>query len=269
MKNAFLFTIAAVALAACGPQSPPADEAGEREAAETHAAPAGDVYAQAVARTTRLEGDYARDAGRKPAQVLGFFGVSPGMTVLDMFSGGGYYSELLAYVVGSEGRVVAHSNEAYLTYVGDEFQDRHAQGRLDNVEVLMAENNELSLSEGEFDAIMIVLGFHDIYYDNAEGGWPRIDEAKLLAELHKGLKDDGFIGIIDHHAEEGAPSDSGNTVHRIDRALVIERMAAAGFELVDESDLLRNPDDDRTIDVFNAEVRGKTDRFILKFVKAG
>ena len=82
------------------------------------------------------------------------------------------------------------------------------------------------------------------------------------------FKDDGFIAIVDHYAAEGASSDSGATVHRIDPAIVIADMEAAGFICDAESDLLRNPTDDPSISVFAPEIRGKTDRFLMRFIKA-
>lgn len=268
-NNGTLLTLM-LALAACG--QPAGDNTGdatepaEQAAIESSAVPVN--YAAVIALETRLEGDYARDAGRKPDQVLEFFGVDRGMTVLDMFSGGGYYTEILSHVVGDEGRVVAHTNEAYLNFVSDEFNARHAEGRLPNVDILMAENNELQLPAGEFDAIMMVLNYHDLYYADEENGWPAFDVQKFLAELRKGLKDDGFIAIVDHYAAEGASSDSGGTVHRIDPAIVIADMEAAGFICDAESDLLRNPADDPSVSVFAPEIRGKTDRFVMRFVKA-
>jgi len=75
------------------------------------------IYEQALASDSRLDGDAARDAGRKPAEVLAFLGITSGMTVLDMFSGGGYYSEILSHVVGENGSVIAHSNKTYLQFV--------------------------------------------------------------------------------------------------------------------------------------------------------
>lgn len=253
----------ALLLAACG------QSANEQVEAKASPEPKPSVYEAAVLNSARLQADFARDAGRKPAEVLEFLGVAPGMTVLDMFSGGGYYTEIISHVVGAEGKVVAQSNAAYLNFVGDEFADRYLGGRLPNTEVLMAENNELSLAPGAFDAIMMVLSFHDLFYAAPDQGWPAIDVTALLAELHKGLKDDGFIGIVDHVAAEGSPSDTGNTLHRIDPAIVVETMAAAGFELDGQADMLRNPDDTLEISVFDPSVRGNTDRFVLRFRKAG
>ena len=224
------------------------------------------VYEQALT-ADRLKGDVERDAGRKPDEVLAFFGIEPGMVVLDMFSGGGYYSEILARVVGADGHVDAHANLAYIGFVGDEFTARHAVGRLENVTVLMAENNELALEAARYDAITMVLSYHDLYYDDPERGWPRFDVPALLAELHEGLRPGGILGVIDHQAAPGSPAESGNTVHRIDADIVIEELTAAGFVLEDRSDILRNDADDHSISVFDPAVRGSTDRFVLRFRK--
>ena len=91
----------------------------------------------------------------------------------------------------------------------------------------MAENNELPLVADSLDAIMLVLSFHDLYHDDPESGWPRIDGPAFLAELRKGLKPGGILAIIDHYAATGAPSDVGDTLHRIDPAIVKADMAAA------------------------------------------
>ena len=225
------------------------------------------MYAEAVANDARTAQDRARDAGRKPAEVLEFLGITENMTVLDMFSGGGYYTEILASLVGDGGRVIAHSNEAYLKFVGDEFTTRYEGNRLPNVDILMAENNELLLAPGSLDAIMLVLTYHDFFNDDTENGWPLIDVPALLGELHTGLKPGGLVGIIDHYAEPGAPVETGNTLHRIDPAIVLAGMQAAGFVLEEQSDLLRNPEDDYSRIVFDPELRGKTDRFLMRFRK--
>jgi predicted methyltransferase len=231
------------------------------------AAADGDIYEQAVAAEDRLPGDYERDAGRKPATVLAFFAIEPGDTVLDLYSGGGYYTELLSHVVGPDGAVVAHTNKPYLNFVGEEFEARYADDRLANVEVLMAENNELELEPGTFDAIVLVLTYHDVYHADVEHGWAPLDKDKLLAELYAGLKRGGTLGVVDHAAAAGAPPETGHTLHRIDPELAIADLVAAGFELESSSDALRNPDDDHTKVVFDPAIRGKTDQFILRFRK--
>ncbi len=258
--------VIALALGACGKQ---ADEEHSAlpAAEEAPALPATSIYEDAVANEARPEADRARDEGRKPAEVLEFLGIAPGMTVLDMFSGGGYYTEILSYTVGNSGRIIAQSNKAYLQFVGEEFENRYLGGRLGNVQVLMAENNELELEPDSLDAIMLVLSFHDLYYAAPEDGWPAIDVPAFLAELHSGLRTGGFVGIIDHYAADGAPSETGSTTHRIDPAIVIATMTEAGFVLDGQSDILRNPDDDYEKTVFDPELRGKTDRFVMRFRK--
>jgi predicted methyltransferase len=263
-RSLSLLLLAAAAIVACGgSDSPPAD-VDTAPATETRST---SVYADALAVEARLPSDFERDAARKPDEVLAFFGIEPGMVVLDMFSGGGYYSELIAHVVGASGHVDAHSNEAYLGFVGDEFDARHANGRLPNVSILMAENNELDLEADRYDAIVMVLSYHDLYYDDPDRGWPGFDVPRLLAELYEGLRPGGTLGIVDHRAEPGSPPETGNTLHRIDDAIVIEELTAAGFELAAESDVLADADDNHMKNVFDPDIRGKTDRFILRFEK--
>ena len=256
-------------VAGCGERvsGPPA---AEPDAAVVQSAePTPSIYDVAVASEARPEADRARDAGRKPAAILEFMGIEPGMTVLDMFTGGGYYAEILSGVVGEEGHVVAQSNRAYLAFVGDEFEKRFGSGRLTNVEVLMAENNELSLEANTFDAVMLVLSFHDLYHSDPENGWAKIDVPAFLAELRKGLKPGGILGVVDHYAAAGSPSETGDTVHRIDPAIVLAEMKAAGFVYEASNDMLRNPDDDYSKMVFAEGIRGNTDRFVMRFRNPG
>ena len=263
-------------LSGCGQQATPiaTAEASSGTTAESVAEPistesSASIYEVAVASDARPDSDRTRDAGRKPAAVLEFLDIEPGMTVLDMFTGTGYYAEIIAGVVGEQGQVIAQSNQAYLGFVGDALEERFGSGRLTNVEVLMAENNELSLEADSLDAVMLVLSFHDLYHSDPENGWPRIDGPAFLAELKKGLKPGGIVAVIDHYAESGAPAETGDTVHRIDPAIVVADMEAAGFVLDGQSDLLRNPDDDLGKIVFAPELRGNTDRFIMRFKNPG
>ena len=268
-----LVLVAGIALVGCSPadEEPAANEAAE-SATNTAVAPASDESSaaeDAVANPARSEADRARDATRKPAEVLAFLGVEPGMTVLDMFSGGGYYTEILARLVGDAGTVVAHSNEAYAQFAAAETAARYADDRLPNVQMLMAENNELELAAGGFDAALMILAYHDIYYVSPANGWPKIDGPKLLAELYGGLRPGGILGVVDHYAAAGSPRETGNTLHRIDPQIVIEELEAAGFVLEAQSDVLRNPEDDHTLNMSAPEIRGKTDRFVMRFRKPG
>ena len=106
-----LLILCALILAGCSRQS---DAPGDTvpASADGPVETAVSIYRDTLQNPARPETDRARDADRKPAEVLQFLGVMPGMTVLDMFSGGGYYTKILSSVVGDSGRVVAHSNEA-------------------------------------------------------------------------------------------------------------------------------------------------------------
>jgi predicted methyltransferase len=253
-----MFVALSVMLAAC---EQPASRAA------TNASVPATVYADAVDDPARTAEDRQSDPGRKPAEVMQFFGIAPGMRVLDLFSGGGYYSELLSYVVGQTGSVVAQTNSAYLGFVGDQFRARFENDRLPNVTVLVAENNELELPAGGFDAVVMILAYHDIYYANPANGWEKIDGPKLLREIHHAMKPGAVLGIVDHYAESGAARETGGTVHRIDPGIVIGELEAAGFVLEAKSDLLRNMNDDYGKSVFDPAVRGTTDRFVLRFRK--
>ena len=259
----------AASLSACGQSEAPATATRSAEMPTGSAldADAQSVFERAVAHPDRADSDRLRDPARKPADVMAFFGVEPGMRILDMYSGGGYYSELLARVVGDSGRILAHNNQAYLGFAGTEIDDRYAGDRLSNVERVMAENNELTLQPASLDAITLVLAYHDIYFVNPDQGWPEIDGPAMLAEFFQGLKPGGIVGIVDHYAADGAPPETGGTIHRIDKAIVVREMLAAGFQLDGESDLLRNPDDNHEISVFDPAIRGNTDRFLLRFRK--
>lgn len=251
-------------ICACDQKELSPTEMAEPFASETSAVSA---YVEAVQHPGRTDDDRARDAGRKPAEVMEFFGIVSGMDILDMFSGGGYYTEMLSRIVGSDGSVVAHSNQAYAQFVGEEATNRYGNGRLPNVAVLMAENDALELPDEAFDVVMMILAYHDIYYVSPENGWPKIDGPALVAELFGALRPGGIVAIVDHYSAAGSPAETGNTLHRIDPQLVVAEMEAAGFEFEAQSDVLRNMDDDHSMNMAADEIRGKTDRFVYRFRK--
>jgi predicted methyltransferase len=263
-----LLTLASVVAGCDRPASESEPAASEPESAAAAVVEADvSTYAAAVASETRPEADRDSDASRKPEAVLEFFGIQPGDIVLEMWAGGGYYTELLAHVVGESGKVVAHANTPILKFAGEEHAKRHADNRLPNTEVLLAENNELALEANSIDVATIILNYHDLYWSSEEYGWDQIDVPAFLAELYKGVKPGGTLGIVDHQAVSGSPAETGNTLHRIDSAIVIAELESVGFVLDGESNVLANPEDDHTKGVFDPEIRGKTDRYVLRFKK--
>ena len=220
---------------------------------------------RAVANDARPDADRQRDADRKPDQVLEFFGIEPDMNVIDIFAGGGYYAEILSYVVGADGEVTLYNNGGWDGFVGTGVEERLEGNRLPNVQSIVMEANELVFEENYYDAAVFVLGYHDLYYE--EASWPAIDADDFVARLYGLIKPGGILGIVDHAAESGVSVAVANTLHRIDPGIIRSDLISAGFEFVAESDVLRNRDDDRNKPMSDPTVRGKTDRVVMKFRK--
>jgi predicted methyltransferase len=227
-----------------------------------------EAIAQAVNHPARLQQDLSRDAGRKPAEVLAFFQIEPGMTVLDLFAGGGYYTELLHHTVGEKGRVISHNNQAYLDYSGAELKQRFVDGKLERVEQITAEADELEFEDHSLDAAMLVLTWHDFYFSDDSYAWPDADEQLLLKKLCKAMKPGAVLGVIDHVANPGGDvSEIAKGLHRIDPERVKSDIAGSCFELQAESAVLANPADDHTKPMSAKGLRGNTDRFVFRYVR--
>ena len=226
------------------------------------------AVAAAVVNPNRPAEDVIKDTNRKPDKVLSFLGIQPGMTVLDLFSGGGYYTEILNYLVGPEGTVIAHTNEAYIPFSGESYQRRYTDGRLAQAEPIIAEAGDLEFKNNTLDAVMMALTWHDFLYADPENGWASIDEDLLLQKLCKAMKPGAVLGLIDHIAKPGGdPAEVGQTLHRVDPQVVRDDFNGSCFTLVAEADFLRNPNDDHTLSMADPTVRGNTDRLVFKFVR--
>lgn len=215
----------------------------------------------------RPEFDRKRDENRHPDEVLGFYDVRPGMTILDVFSGGGYYTELFSIAVGKSGKVIAHNNQAYTHYVKKTLAKRYTEDRLQNVTPVIQEANQLDVAANSVDMAFLILAYHDIYYNPKKGNWPKIDHDEFLARIYKALKPGGILGIIDHNALPGSPNTTGHSLHRIDVDLVIKQVRNSGFVLKERAYFLENDSDDLAKHMYAPEIRGKTSRFVLKFIK--
>lgn len=229
----------------------------------------GRLYLDAVAKADRSSGDRERDAREKPAEVMEFAGFRPGMTVADIFAGGGYYSELVANVVGPKGKVLLVNNGPYNAFSADDLKARFKdKDRLPNLERTTVETCDMRLGDGTLDAAMIVMSYHDLYYSDPKGGWPPVDAASFLGQIQRALKPGGVLLIVDHSANAGSGKAPAQDLHRIDEAFAKKDIASHGFVLERTYDGLRNPSDDRSIMVFDAKVRGKTDRFVHLYRKS-
>ncbi len=224
------------------------------------------VIAESLASPERIEQDRVRDPLRRPDLILSFFEIEPGMTVLDLFSGGGYYTEIVSQIVGEGGKVVAHNNDAYLAYAKDALASRFTDDRLPNVERITSEADALSLPANTFDATLAMLTWHDFYYMDEKNGWPSIDTSKLITKLCSALKPGAILGLSDHVAVAGSdPRVTGQEFHRIDPAQIKADLNGSCFEFKGEISALRNPDDDHSQSMYSEGIRGKTDRVVYKF----
>lgn len=228
----------------------------------------GHAIMDAVKNTERPEDDRKRDSMRKPGEILMFAGAAPGMTVLDINSAGGYYTEILSRTVGEDGKVYAHNGPVYWAFMKETTPARYDGDRLSNVEHIHNGKETFDLADNSVDLAMAVLAYHDYYFTHeARPGGGHEDVSAVLKSLHRVIKPGGSVVIIDHQAPEGSGPADFDKLHRIDGATVKAQMAAAGFTLSGETDVLANTDDDHTGSPFAPEIRGKTDRFVYRFTK--
>jgi predicted methyltransferase len=266
MRHLLGFGLLALILSGCGEKPPAA--APEKSATATDAQTAVKPVSAALQHSDRLTGDAKEDEWRKPNEVLGLLDVKPGMRVIDYFSGGGYYTEILSRLVGPEGQVIAYNNEPYLKYAANKPAERYGNERLPNVAQLNAAPEQLPIEPESADAALIVNAYHDLHWVSKDGSWPRTDPKAALEKLAAALKPGASVVVVDHVASAGSdPAQSVEALHRIDPELIKRDFEAAGFTFEAESNALRNPADDYTVAVFEPTVRHKTDQVIYKFRK--
>ena len=229
----------------------------------TFHANAADAYDAAVAHAGRSAADVKRDPLDHPADVLRLSRIKPGMRVADVLAGDGYYSELASYVVGPKGKVFMINNAAFDHWSEGPLQARLESDRLGNVEHQTLDLNHMSLEPGSLDAIFLIKVYHDLYWVDSEGVWPKIDTGGVLDQLVRSLKPGGVLLLVDHSAKAGSGNTAASSLHRIDESYAIKDFESRGLKVVAKSDLLRRPDDARDQLTYKGPRLGKTDRFVL------
>lgn len=221
----------------------------------------------AVSAAGRPADGVALDAGRKPAEVLAFLGLKPGMSAADIMTGSGYWAEIMANAVGAKGRVTAFEPAQFYADPEEQKVWKALTDRRQDIEFVRYPFEGFSAGDRRFDFVMISLNYHDLYWQSAKYQIPRTDPAAFLKALLVSVKPGGIVGVIDHAGPAGDTRAIVDKLHRIDPATVKADFAAAGFKLEAESPLLANPADNREKLVFDPAIRGKTDRFLFRFRK--
>jgi predicted methyltransferase len=220
-----------------------------------------DPYWTLLRAEDRTEDDRKNDESRKPLDLLRFLQVKPGMKVADLGAGGGYLTELLARAVGPTGKVYAQNSKAVVEkFYAKEWPARLARPVNKNVVDVGRELDDPLPPEAK-DLDLVAMGF--IYHDAV---WLGVDRAKMNQKIFEALKPGGLYVIMDHAGRDGTGSGETKTLHRIEEKAVIDEVKKAGFEVARSGDFLRNKEDPRDASIFGP-LRGKTDRFIIAFVK--
>jgi len=237
----------------------------------------------------RTAEDKARDVYRKPREVLDFLGFRSDMTVVEIWPGGGWYTKILAPALKDQGTFYAAQysvNPAYgyqrryfgkfLTMLG-ETPDLYRQVKVTHLSLPY----QLEIApRGSADMVVTFRNVHNWVGRNYGGG--RYADVAFTA-MYDALKPGGILGIVDHRWPDPATEDPEHRSGYISKELTIALAASAGFELVDESDMLANPKDthehpqgvwtlpptlalgDKDREMYLAI--GESDRFLLKFRK--
>jgi len=229
-----------------------------------YAVPAN-VNASMAATANRSEANVKLDESRKPAEVLKFLGLQQGMWVADPFGGNLYWAEITAPAVGPKGRVTIWEPKQF-----------YDQKTLDNYTAFAAKQPNVFMRvspmeapdlPGKYDFMLINLDYHDVYWESAKYGIPKMDPDQWLKVIYDSMRPGAVVGVIDHVANPGDTRDTVEKLHRIDPNTVKADFKKAGFVLEAESKILRNSADDHSLLVFDPKIRGKTDRFVFKFRK--
>jgi predicted methyltransferase len=251
-----LIVVLAATLTACSSMKSDSSSAPAKSAG-------GGNLAAALASADRPAADKARDADRKPAELMEFFGVKPGMTTVDIIALGGYVTEVLSVAVGPNGKVYAQNPPVALQLreglYAKEITERLANNRLPNVVRVDGDLPATSqIAPGSVDVAITMMNYHDVRNRSPEVA------VGFLKAVHTMLKPGGVLGVTDHVGNDGADNAA---LHRIPKHFLIEDAKGAGFTIDGESDVLKHTADDHTKLVFDPTLRGKTDQFAVRLRK--
>ena len=256
--NRLIPLCALLAVAGCGGETAsepkPAMSAPAASSAESSAPDAAAIFA---AQPDEVK---ARYQYRHPQETLEFFGIEPGMTVVEALPGGGWYSKLLLPYLGESGQLIGadypydmfaqfpNMTEERLagkrTWVADWTAQADSWRQPGSASVAAFQMAELPESmHGTADAYLYIRALHNLARFEERGGFL----TKSLEDAYKVLKPGGIVGVVQHHARDHMPDEwaDGNAGYLKDD-FVIAKMEAVGFELIDSNDLNANEKDQPT-----------------------
>ncbi|TPG38664.1 methyltransferase [Sphingomonas koreensis] len=204
----------------------------------------------------------------KQSELIRFAGIDASSTVIDVYPGDGDWTRIFSDVVGPEGRVysfvpaeVAHFKNNPLGLM----QTLAKEPGRGNVDAVSASLPALTTVTKPADVLWLHLFYHDLHT-------ALIEDKGVTAEafnraVFEALKPGGRYVIVDHRAADGSGTNDAQSLHRINPASVRKEVEAAGFALTAESSMLANKGDPHSIKVFDASIKGDTDRFAYRFEK--
>lgn len=271
-----------VLAAACGSSVPPATPSA---AAPPDAATDAKLRAS-LSGGQRTDKEKARDVYRHPLETLEFFGLRDDMTVVEISPGGGWYTAVLAPVLRDKGKLVVAGGDpngdpkSEGTQNAKELLARFQQTpqAFDKVQSVVVKRDAVSFGPNESaDMVLTFRNFH-----NWVGG-PAMDQ--ILGASFAVLKHGGVLGVTDHRAKPGAPTDAKTVddTGYVPEDYVVQTIEHAGFKLAGKSEVNANPKDTKDYpkgvwtlppsyelgdqDHAKYEAIGESDRMTLKFVK--
>jgi predicted methyltransferase len=229
-----------------------------------YAAHAKPVSAQAITAAA----DTKQDASRKPADLLAFMKIAPGDSVGDIWPGRGYWTRLFSALVGPKGHVIAYVPSEIADMKSKPVEIAQATAKEPGLGNVIAYSDPLAAPIKPSDANTLDVAwtfenYHDLHNPILKGA--SVEE--FNKQVYALVKPGGYYIIGDHAALPGTGLTTTNTLHRIDPATVKAEVEKAGFVFDGESRVLARPADPKTANVFDAAIRGETDRFIYRFRK--